>query len=153
MIEDISKEFQKVFDAIDEFTDYLNDTLKQRTQAYLRDSLCQVVNLEKKLEKKKTNDNLRSECITFLRDFGIKESYKGTEYLIYTLLTYNSSDNVSLKELYKELAQKYNINIHSIRITFVNALKSVDDEYMTTKDSLYAIMRDWEIYKQDKGLE
>lgn len=157
MIDDISKAFQKVFDAIDEFTEYLNDTLKQRAHESLRLTLRDVAQFEKELEESKAkniNPNiLRNECVTFLRDYNIKESYKGTEFVIYILLNHRSTENLKISELIKEIVKIYKTPEHSVRGNLNNALKSVDEEFITAKESLYAIMRDWELYKQEKELE
>ena len=156
MNQKMEETLKKINNIIDEFVEYVGDMLRQRAQESLRLLVRDASQFEEELKDKKIrmqNIDLRSECITFLRDFGIKESYKGTEYLIYTLLTYRSSDNVKLNYLYKEIASVYNISDTTIRSSLIGVLKSVDDEYITAKESLFVIMRDWEIYKQDKGLE
>ena len=156
MFDEISKSFQKVYDAIDEWVEEVREILKQEAHQVLRQTIYEASKFKEELAKKKVkamNTDLRSECITFLRDYGVKESYKGTEYLIYTLLAHRSSDNIKLGDLFKEISDVYGINVNTVRASFVSAVKSVDEEYMTAKESLYTIMRDWEIYKQDKELE
>lgn len=156
MINDINKAFQKIFDAIDEFTEYLNDTLKQRAQESLRLTIRDVEQFEKELSESRTkviNPNIfRSECVTFLRDYNIKESYKGTEFVIYILLNHHSSENLKLSSLVKEIDAIYETPIHSIRANLVRALESIGEEFTTPKDTLYYLLREWELYKQEKGL-
>ena len=99
---------------------------------------------------------LRNECITFLRDYNIKESYKGTEFVIYALLNHHSSENIKIANLVDEIIEVYKIppyGCHSVRGNLNNALKSVNEEFITPKECLYFLLREWELYKQEKELE
>ena len=60
---------------------------------------------------------------------------------------------VNPKSEYIQGIKAYKTPEHSVRGNLNNALKSVDEEFITAKESLYAIMRDWELYKQEKELE
>jgi hypothetical protein len=139
-------------DCVKEITEAVGEDLKEFELSILEN----VEKLKNEISNKHkvvSKEELRSECVTFLRDFGVKESYKGTEYLIYVLLNHRSSDVMNLSKLYEEISAEYLISSHTIRASFVSALKSVDEEYVTPKESLYTIMRDWETYKKDKELE
>lgn len=155
MFDDISKSFQKVYDAIDEWVEEVREILKQEAHQVLRQTIYETSKFKEELNKKKNvNPNtLRNECVTFLRDYGVKESYKGTEFIIYILLNHRSIENLKISTLVKEIANKYDTPINSVRANLRRALEFIDENYSTAKDSLYSILRNWEIHKQDKGLE
>lgn len=155
MFDDISKSFQKVYDAIDEWVEEVREILKQEAHQVLRQTVYEVSKFKEELNKKKIVNpvTLRNECVTFLRDYGVKESYKGTEYIIYILLNHRSSDILKLSGLVDEIVKEYNAPKHSVRANLTRALEYIDENFVTPKDSLYTLIRDWEIYKQDKELE
>ena len=156
MKEEISKEFQVVLDAIDTCAEHIKTLLRARVSQWMSDVIKETNKFQEKLNnsiKMVDPKELRNECITFLRDYNIKESYKGTEFVIYILLNHRSTENLKISELVKEIVKTYKTPEHSVRANLNNALKSVDEEFITAKESLYAIMRDWELYKQEKELE
>ena len=153
---DVEKEFQAVFDAIDTCAEHIKTLLRARVSQWMSDVIKETNKFQEKLNnsiKMVDPKELRNECITFLRDYNIKESYKGTEFVIYILLNHRSTENLKISELVKEIVKIYKTPEHSVRGNLNNALKSVNEEFITPKECLYFLLREWELYKQEKELE
>jgi hypothetical protein len=132
MFDEISKSFQKVYDAIDEWVEEVREILKQEAHQVLRQTIYEASKFKEELDKKKNIKianpiTLRNECVTFLRDYGVKESYKGTEYIIYILLNHRSSDILKLSGLVDEIVKEYNAPKHSVRANLNRALEYIDE--------------------------
>ena len=156
IMNDVEKEFQVVFDAIDTCAEHIKTLLKAAVSQRMNEVIEEVNKFELQMKERiKVFDPeaLRSECITFLRDYGVKESYKGTEFLIYILLNHRSTENLKLSALVKEIASVYKTPEHSIRANLNRALEYIDNDFITAKESLYTMLREWEIYKKDKELK
>ena len=156
---DVEKEFQAVFDAIDNCAERIKILLRAKVSQWMSDVVKETNKFQEKLNasiKMVDPKELRNECITFLRDYNIKESYKGTEFVIYALLNHHSSENIKISKLVDEIIEVYKIppyGCHSVRGNLNNALKSVNEEFITPKECLYFLLREWELYKQEKELE
>lgn len=154
---EITEAFLKVFDAIDECVEEIRYALRKEAarsmDAIVKEALLFQKELEEKMPKPTDPLKLRSECLVFLRDYGIKESLKGTEYLISILLSHKSEENLKLKEIYQVAADKYQVNLSQVRGSIRGAVQEIaEEDNVSTKEVVYMIMRDWEFYKQDKGL-
>ena len=154
---EITEAFLKVFEAIDECVEEIRFALRKEAARNMDAIVEKALLFQKELEEnmpKPTNPlKLRSECLVFLRDYGIKESLKGTEYLISILLAHRSDENLKLKEIYQVAADKYQVNLSQVRGSIRGAIQEIaEQDNVSTKEVVYMIMRDWEFYKQDKGL-
>lgn len=154
---EITEAFLKVFDAIDECVEDIRNALRKEAIRHMDNIVTNALLFQKELEERipKPTDplKLRSECLVFLRDYGIKESRKGTEYLISILLAHRSDENLKLKEIYQVAADKYQVSLSQVRGSIRGAIQEIaEEDEASTKEVVYMIMRDWEFYKQDKGL-
>lgn len=153
---DVEKEFQAVFDAIDTCAEHIKTLLRARVSQWMNEVIEEANKFEVQLKERiKICDpeNLRLECVSFLRNAGVKDSFKGTEHLIYILLNHSCEGSPKFQTLCEDVSGKYNTPIAKVRSNLINVLRSFGDPYATPKDALFAVMRDWAFYKKERGLE
>ena len=155
MKEEINREFQVVLDAVETCAEHIKFLFKVKVSELMNEVIEEANKFELQLKEKiKVFDpeNLRTECILFLRDKGVKDSFKGTEHLIYILLNYSYKGSPKFQTFCEDISNEYDVPITKVRSNLINVLRSFGDPYATSKDALFTVMRDWEIYKKERGL-